>query len=142
MRWSTRRTVRCSCPCCSEARTARRRTRPITVHYTTIDGTASAGVDYGRVSGTLSFAPGQTVKNIVVPILDAGPRSASNFEVSLDSVSNAGIADGTGIVTITASAGAAVALPALSAPPDVTVGEGDGYVDLAGDARERRASTR
>jgi hypothetical protein len=104
---------------------------PVTVEYTTSDGTANAGADYGEVSGILSFAPGQTAKNVVVPIFDRGPSSTSNFAVSLSSVMNASIADGTGIVTINASAGASVPQPVLSAPPDITVGEGDGYVDLA-----------
>ncbi len=42
---------------------------PITVHYATSDITALAGVDYEPVSGTLTFAPGQTSQtiNVVVP---------------------------------------------------------------------------
>jgi DNA-binding beta-propeller fold protein YncE len=38
------------------------------VHFATADGTAGAG-DYGAVSGTLTFAPGQTSKTVDVPIL-------------------------------------------------------------------------
>src|SRR6202043_3930966 len=43
---------------------------------------------------------------------------------------NATIADGTGIVVIGANDVPPVAQPAISAPADVIVGEGDGYVDL------------
>ena len=37
-------------------------TNVVTVHYETADRTATAGVDYRPVSGTLRFASGQTVK--------------------------------------------------------------------------------
>jgi hypothetical protein len=41
-----------------------------TVHYTTADRTALAGVDYTPVSGTLTFGSGETTKSIRIPILD------------------------------------------------------------------------
>ena len=41
-----------------------------TVAYATSDGTATAGADYTAASGTLTFAPGQTVKTVVVAIAD------------------------------------------------------------------------
>ena len=47
--------------------------------------------------------PGQTVKNIVVPIIDAGPKPPRSFAVTLSGATNASIADGTGIVAIGAS---------------------------------------
>ena len=41
----------------------------VTVHYATVDGTAVAGADYTAVSGTLSFAPGETREtNKVAPL--------------------------------------------------------------------------
>ncbi|MDZ7950918.1 PA14 domain-containing protein [Nostoc sp. DedQUE09] len=40
------------------------------VNYTTLDGTAKAGSDYQAVSGSLSFAAGQTSNTIVIPILN------------------------------------------------------------------------
>src|SRR5262249_207636 len=96
------------------------------------DGTAAAGSDYTAESGTLSFAPGQTVKTVLVPITDdAAQEPAENFGLSLSSASNATIADGTGRVGIGASDAPAVALPVLSAPADRIVGEGDGFVDVA-----------
>jgi len=43
----------------------------VTVHYATGDGTATAGLDYTAVSGTLSWAEGdESRKSILVPILD------------------------------------------------------------------------
>ena len=43
--------------------------RVVTVNYATANGTKTAGVDYTATSGTLSFAAGETTKQIVVPIL-------------------------------------------------------------------------
>jgi beta-glucanase (GH16 family) len=45
-------------------------TVPVTVSYTTQDGTAVSNVDYTAVSGTLVFTPGVTVMTFAVPILD------------------------------------------------------------------------
>src|SRR5205823_12376992 len=60
----------------------------------------------------------------------SGPQPARRFAITLSSPQNATIADGTGTVVIGASGAPAVATPAISAPPDVIVGETDGFVDL------------
>jgi hypothetical protein len=41
----------------------------IQVSYSTVDGTATAGVDYTASSGLLTFPPGTTTRQILVPIL-------------------------------------------------------------------------
>jgi YD repeat-containing protein len=41
-----------------------------TVDYATSNGTAAAPSDYQAVAGTLTFAPGQTTRSFVVPIVD------------------------------------------------------------------------
>jgi hypothetical protein len=41
-----------------------------TVDYATADGTARAGFDYTAASGTLTFAPGETSKTILVPLIN------------------------------------------------------------------------
>jgi hypothetical protein len=104
----------------------------VTVDYATSNAGAIAGTDYTATSGTLTFAPGQTVKNVVVPIIDnTTPALAQSFTLTLSSPTNATIANGTGVVVIGAHDATAVATPAISAPADVIVGEGDGYLDLA-----------
>ncbi len=43
---------------------------PLTVDYSTADGTAQTGDDYVATSGTLTFAPGERTKEVPVTILD------------------------------------------------------------------------
>ena len=103
----------------------------VTVNYTTANGSATAGTDYSTTSGMLTFAPGQTAQNIVVPILArSGAAPSRSFTVTLSSPTNAVITQGTGTVTIGASGGTPVSSPTISAPVDTVVGEADGYIDL------------
>ena len=46
------------------------RTQALTLHYETLDGTATAGEDYVRAAGRLVSAPGETRHTIKVPVLD------------------------------------------------------------------------
>ena len=43
---------------------------PVTVDYATVDGSATAGLDYTATSGTLTFAIGVTEQTVSVPLLD------------------------------------------------------------------------
>src|SRR5262249_47723782 len=42
----------------------------VTVHYATIDETATQPADYTQTSGTLTFTPGQMTKTVNVPIVN------------------------------------------------------------------------
>jgi YVTN family beta-propeller protein len=44
-------------------------TATLTVDYETSDGTARAGFDYTQRAGTLTFSPGVTTQNVVIPIM-------------------------------------------------------------------------
>ncbi|WP_338415330.1 Calx-beta domain-containing protein [uncultured Sphaerotilus sp.] len=75
----------------------------VTVDFASADGTAKAGagLDYTAVSGTLTFAPGETSKTITVPILDDSVFEGSEtFTINLSAPTNATIADGIGLGTI------------------------------------------
>jgi uncharacterized repeat protein (TIGR01451 family) len=93
----------------------------VTVNYATANNTATAGVDYTAVSGTLSFAPGETTKTLLVPIInDTLDEPSETFFVNLTSPTNAVILDNQGQGTITDNDNA----PSLSIN-DVSVAEGD-----------------
>jgi len=73
----------------------------VTVAYSTTDGTATAGSDYEGVSGTVSFAPGETSKTITVAILgDTTLEPNETFFVNLSAPTNAAIGNSQGIGTI------------------------------------------
>jgi hypothetical protein len=60
-----------------------------TVGYFTTPITATAGVDYLSVTGTVSFAPGETTKSIQVPILnDADRERSETFRLVLTNASH------------------------------------------------------
>ncbi|QDV40460.1 Calx-beta domain protein [Stieleria neptunia] len=73
---------------------------PVTVQYTTADGTAQSG-DYTPVSGTLTFPPGVTSRTIIVPTVDdAVFESTETFELLLSNPTNASLDDAIGIGTL------------------------------------------
>ena len=45
---------------------------PVSVDFATAEGSATNGLKYTAVSGTLAFGAGETNKSIVVPILNEG----------------------------------------------------------------------
>ena len=73
----------------------------VSVNYTTADGTATAGSDYASLSGTLTFAPGETSKTVVVLVNgDLLLEANETFFVNLSISTNALIADSQGVATI------------------------------------------
>jgi Calx-beta domain/FG-GAP-like repeat len=73
----------------------------VTVSFATANGTAATGSDYTAVSGTLTFAPGETSKTITVAITgDRLAEPTETFFVNLSAPTNATIADGQGTGTV------------------------------------------
>ena len=76
-------------------------TIPISVHYATANGSATAPADYAATSGTLTFAPGEVSKPVTVPVVgDAVDELTEKFTVTLSSAVGAGITRATGTGTI------------------------------------------
>src|SRR5581483_8422445 len=70
---------------------------PVTVDYTTVDGSATAPADYDATSGALTFAPGQITKQISVLVEgDTAIEGNETFTVNLSSPANATLS-GTGV---------------------------------------------
>lgn len=74
-------------------------TSPVSVVYTTADGTAKAGTDYTAASGTLTFAPGSTTAQVTVQT-EPGTAGTKSFALLLSNPAGATIAGGTGTGTI------------------------------------------
>jgi uncharacterized protein YkwD len=73
----------------------------VTVDYATAAQTATAGSDFLSNNGTLSFAPGETSKNIAVSVVgDLTIEDAETFAVNLTAAVNSSIATAQGIGTI------------------------------------------
>ena len=53
----------------------------ITVDYRTVDGSAKAGINYRAKSGTLTFAPREKHKTVVVDVMDDGQGPSTTFQL-------------------------------------------------------------
>ena len=65
----------------------------VTVDFTTANGSATAPSDYASTSGTVTFAPGEVSKQIIVPTVgDVLIETNETFSVNLSNPANATIA--------------------------------------------------
>jgi hypothetical protein len=73
----------------------------VTVNYASASGTAISGTDFTATSGTLTFAPGETIKTInVVTTQETTSEGNETFTVSLSSITNGTLVDNIGVGTI------------------------------------------
>lgn len=98
-----------------------------TVDFTTVDGTAKAGVNYATTSGTLTWPPGSSgvAQNIVIPIVDDRTRAGTlTASVALSNPVNVAVPVATATLNILDHDTASVA---VTQPDGVTqVEEGGG----------------
>ena len=77
---------------------------PVTVDFSTADGTATSGADYtAQTNGTVAFAAGETSRNVSIVTLDDiddEPGADEDFTVTLSNPSGATIGTGVGTGTI------------------------------------------
>lgn len=74
---------------------------PVTASYATADIVALAGKDYAAATGTVTFAPGETRKTIVVAVLaDSLVEPEETFRLTLTNPVNATLATGQATATI------------------------------------------
>lgn len=77
----------------------------LSVNYATSNGSAAAPVDFGAVSGTMTFLPWETARTFAVTVLDDGvSEGAEQFAAVLSAPSSGGsIGTGTAATTINAN---------------------------------------
>lgn len=93
----------------------------VTVSYSTANGSAVAGEDYTSASGTVTFAPGETVKTIRVAIADDPViEGTETFTLNLSSPLAATLADTQAIGTILSDDVAPAPIPTPSPTPTPT----------------------
>lgn len=103
---------------------------PVTVNYSTANGTATAGSDYAALTGNITFAAGETAKTITIPVTgETAVEANETFTVSLSSASGATIADGVATGTIVNNDVAPTPPPAdgLSLDYDIVSNWGSGF---------------
>jgi hypothetical protein len=100
---------------------------PVTVDYTTGDGTATAPGDYIAISGTLTFAPGESAKTVTVQVDgDTTVEPDETFTVNLASATgNATIADAQAVGTIVNDDQPVIEQAARISIADVSLAEGN-----------------
>ncbi len=80
---------------------SRQASSPVSVDWTTVDQTATAGVDYVAASGTVTFQPGETATTVAIQVIgDTEDEPDETFHVVLSNPSGAVIGQGTGTGTI------------------------------------------
>lgn len=88
---------------------------PSSVNFSTSNGTATAGLDFTALTGTLNFAPGETFKLVTINIKgDDIAEPNESFFLNLSNPSNGVITDGQGLGTIINDDNAP---PAVTLPP-------------------------
>ena len=100
-------------------------TLPVTVDWTTADGTAEAGTDYTAGSGTLTFDAGENTGTVAVTVMgDDADEPNETLTVTLSNAAGATLADATATGTITDDDAPVRPPPSLSIA-DAGVAEGD-----------------
>lgn len=110
--------------------------RTVSVYFATANGTAVEASDYEATSGRLDFAPGQTSRNINVPVIgDVINEPNENFFVNLKNATNATITKSKGTATINNN-DPAPTLSSLKLYPSSVAGgnPSTGIVNLSGPA--------
>ena len=102
----------------------------VTVEFTTVDGSATAGLDYVAGSGTVSFPPGTTAQLATVAVLgDTLVEPDETFFVELSDPVNAGIGVGAALGTIVDDDDPAVAADGSDTSQDpASADSGDGQI--------------
>lgn len=108
----------------------------VSVEYATLAGTATAGSDFVATSGTLTLAPGEREKSVVVSVIgDTADESDEAFALSLTNPAFATVADGQGSATIHDDDGPG---PGGSSIPGCDIAGTEGNDTITGTAKGER----
>lgn len=74
--------------------------KSVSVDYTTVPDSALPPTDYDTVSGTVTFAPGEISKIVVVPVREYDADISNRFKLLLSSPVNASVGDAQGFANL------------------------------------------
>ena len=98
----------------------------VTCSFATANGTATAGSDYVATTGALSFAPGETQKQVVVQVIgDTVDETQETFFLDISNVQNANVTSNRGTGFINDDDGPSISIN------DVSITEGNSGTKLA-----------
>jgi chitinase len=76
-------------------------TSDVSLHWSTVNGSAVAGSDFTSRSATTKIAAGKRQITVTIPLLsDTASEGTESFQLVVSSVTNATVSDGTGVITI------------------------------------------
>lgn len=106
--------------------------QPVTVSYATANGSATVeDADYLAAAGTVTFAPGETRKSVVVAVRgDSKLEPDEAFVMRLSNPTGAVLGDAEATITIVNDDAAGPALPTVSVA-DISISEGNASTKLA-----------
>jgi Ca2+-binding RTX toxin-like protein/methionine-rich copper-binding protein CopC len=97
---------------------------PVTVAYTTTAGSATPGTDYTPQTGTLRFAPGETQKNLAIPIQgDHQFEPDESITITLGNPRQATLGTATGTLTLLNDDWPALTLASVTVPENQIEGQ-------------------
>ncbi len=103
----------------------------LTVGYTTRDGSARSGSDYAAQTGTITLAPGETTKAIIIPLLDdLDPELPESFDVILNSPADGARLGSPQVATVIIQDNEPAKDTFIFESPTYTVGELDGVANI------------
>jgi Tol biopolymer transport system component len=106
----------------------------VVVSYSIASTDATAGSEYVRRNGKVTFKPGVTTRPVNVVVYgDTALESAESVVVQITNASNASVIDGTGVVTIRDDD---VSVPVAGSAPEVAVGDGSVWEGDTGSYRQ------
>jgi len=107
--------------------------QPATVEWSTAAGTATSGWDFDATRGALTFAPGDVVKTVSVPLVDrAEPEAIESFHIDLTNPVGALLGRTRATATIVDNDATPQASPSASVGPGASTSalEGAGWIDV------------
>jgi aryl-phospho-beta-D-glucosidase BglC (GH1 family)/Ca2+-binding RTX toxin-like protein len=104
--------------------------QPATVDYSTADGSATAGSDYTAVTGTISFAAGQTTALVTIPLTnDTLVEDPETLVINLTNGTGVTVSDAQGVGTVNSEDTGVTPPPGFPTTPTISGTDGNDIIN-------------